>query len=233
MGQDLLNIELKRDEFHRRLGGGIPTGSLMLIEGKYGYGKSIICQRLAYGVLNHNAKVTYISNELSTKDFFQQMDSVRYDVTEYILDQHLLFIPMFPLLGSVTFRKDFINRLMGAEELFKNDLIIIDTLSFILVQDNATEKKCFEVIKFFKKMANLEKTILFTVDSEHLNPNLLTLVRSMCDIHFELGQKAIGGDIKRYIAVNRFKRSKEFVNPIIPFRVEPNEGLGIEISSMI
>ena len=55
----------------------------------------------------------------------------------------------------------------------------------------------------------------------------------MCDIHFELGQKSIGGDIKRYIAVNRFKRSREFVNPIIPFRVEPNEGLGIEISSMI
>jgi len=191
--QDYLDIELKRDEFHRRLGGGIPRGSLMLIEGKYGYGKSIICQRIAYGVLTHGHTVTYISNELSTKDFLQQMESVKYDVSEYILNQHLLFIPMFPLLGNVTFRKDFINRLMGAEELFKNDLIIIDTLSFILVQDNATEKKCFEVIKFFKKMANLEKTIIFTVDSEHLNSNLLTLVRSMCDIHFELGQRALGG----------------------------------------
>jgi len=42
MSQDYLDIELRRDEFHRRLGGGLPTGSLMLIEGKYGYGKSII-----------------------------------------------------------------------------------------------------------------------------------------------------------------------------------------------
>lgn len=233
MPEDILDIELKRDEFHRRLGGGIPSGSLMLIEGKYGYGKSIICQRLAYAALTHEIKVTYISNELSTKDFIKQMESVRYDVSDYFLDHTLLFIPMFPLMGQVVFRKDLINQLMSAHELFRSDLIIIDTLSFLLVQDNANEKKCFDVIKFFKKMANLDKTIIFTVDSEHINPNLLTLVRSMCDIHFELNQKTIGGDVKKFIAVNRFKRSREIVNPIIPFRVEPNEGIGIEISAMV
>jgi flagellar protein FlaH len=230
---DLINVEIKRDELHRRLGGGIPLGSLMLIEGKYGFGKSIICQRLLYGALSHDTKVTYISNELSTKDFIRQMESVKYDVTEFLLDQKLLFIPMFPLLGQVVFRKDLINRLMDSKELFANDLIVIDTLSFLIVQDNAAEKKCFEVMKFFKMMADLDKTVIFTADPEHLNMNLLTLVRSMCDIHFELTQKTIGGDVKRLISVNRFKRSRELVQPIIPFRVEPNEGLGIEISSMV
>lgn len=230
---DFIDIALRRDELHRKLGGGIPTGSLMLIEGKYGFGKSIICQRLLYGALKHHTTATYISNELSTKDFIRQMDSVKYTITDHLLDHQLLFIPMFPLLGQVVFKKDLINSLMNSRVLFKNELVIIDTLSFLLVQDNATQDNCFEVIKFFKKMTNLDRTIIFTVDSEHINPNLLTLIRSMCDIHFELNIKTIGGEIKRYISVNRFKRSQDIVNPTIPFRVEPNEGLGIEISSIL
>ncbi|RLI92331.1 MAG: ATPase [Candidatus Altiarchaeales archaeon] len=232
-GKDFIDIELERDELHRKFGGGIPVGTITLIEGRYGYGKSIICQRICYAALKHCATVSYISNELSTKDFINQMDSLNYDVTEFLLDMKLLFIPMFPLLGKVKFKRDLIDSLMRATKIFENDLIIIDTLSYLLVQENATEEKCFEIMKFFKRMSNLEKTIILTVDPENLSSDLLNLVRSMCDIHLELSQKSFGGEIKRIISVNRFKRSKKPVEQIIAFRVEPKVGLIIDISALV
>ncbi len=233
MSVDFIEVELRRDEFHRSIGGGIPRESLMLIEGKYGHGKSILCQRIAYAALKHDCTVTYISNELSTKDFLKQMDSVEYSVDDFMINGKLLFIPMFPLLGNVVFQSDLIQRLMGAKKLFESDLVIIDTLSFLLVKDNATESECFDVIKFFKIMANLDTSILFTVDSETVNPSLLGLIRSMCDIHFELNQKIFAGDVKRMITVNRFKRAKSKPTQIIPFRVETKQGLSIAISSVV
>ena len=230
---DYLDIQIERDEFHRKMGGALPKGSLMLIEGKYGYGKSIICQRLLYSVLTHGTSVTYISNELSTKDFLKQMDSVKYCVDEYLLNDQLLFIPMFPLLGRVVFRQDLIKRLMCARALFDREFIAIDTLSFLLVKDNSTADDCFRVVQFFKMMANLDKSLIITVDPEHLNNELLTLIRSMADIHFELRTAQLGGDTKRYMYVNRFKRAMSTVPSSIPFRVEPDEGIGIEISAMV
>ncbi len=38
-----------RDRLNKELGGGIPTGSIVLMEGDYGAGKSAISQRFATG----------------------------------------------------------------------------------------------------------------------------------------------------------------------------------------
>jgi Predicted ATPases involved in biogenesis of archaeal flagella len=46
---EYINIYLDRDEFSNRIGGGIPKGSIFIIEGENGTGKSIVCQRILYG----------------------------------------------------------------------------------------------------------------------------------------------------------------------------------------
>ena len=51
MKQKLLSIKLRRDELERSIGGGLPTSSLVLIEGPDGAGKSIVSQRFCYGIL--------------------------------------------------------------------------------------------------------------------------------------------------------------------------------------
>ena len=50
----LLKIQIPNDELHRRFGGGIPGGSIVIIEGDRGTGKSIFSQRLLYGFLKNN-----------------------------------------------------------------------------------------------------------------------------------------------------------------------------------
>ncbi|MBD3261215.1 MAG: ATPase [Candidatus Altiarchaeales archaeon] len=230
--QDYLNVRIRQDQLHANLGDGLPTGSLILVEGKDGAGKSIIAQRFSYSILESKKKVTYITTELSTKDFIDQMSSIKYYVDEHIINQNLLVIPMFPFMGGVKLRDDFIDRLMAAEQLFDSDFIVIDAFSFLLVQPNMTEGKSFDVINFFKKMTNKNRTILLTVDPEHLNASLLTLLRSVSDIYLELGSKTLAGEERKFIRINRFKKSRGTISNQIAFRVDPGVGFIVEIAAL-
>jgi len=52
-----------QDRVNTAIGGGIPAGSIMLIEGQDGAGKSALSQRFSYGIASEDAYVTYISTE--------------------------------------------------------------------------------------------------------------------------------------------------------------------------
>ena len=87
----VMGIKLERDEFHRWFGGGLPKSSICVIEGVEGGGKTIISQRLAYGLLENNYTVTYVSTELTIRDFIFQMASMNYNIVDYLLKKKLNF----------------------------------------------------------------------------------------------------------------------------------------------
>lgn len=226
-----MSIELQRDELNRNMGGGIPKDSLILIEGKDGAGKSILAQRFVYGLLEHNHSITYISSELNTAGFIEQMSSMEYDVKYYMIDERLLFIPMFPFIGNTKLHPKFLERLFNSKKLFENEIIVFDTLSFLLIKDDISQEKCFDVIKLLKKLNTMNKTIIFCIDSEHLNTQFLTLLRSVADCYFLVEIRSFAGNIVRVINIQRFKRPGDNMITTIPFKVEPGKGLAVEIAS--
>ncbi|MBD3209215.1 AAA family ATPase [Candidatus Woesearchaeota archaeon] len=231
MGEKYLNITLERDELSRNLGGGIPRNSLILLEGEDGSGKSIIAQRLVYAMVEHRTTVTYISTELNTMTFVEQMDSMDYDIKKALLNGDLLFIPMFPLLGYTSLDPDFFNNLLDNKELFRSEVIVFDTLSFLLVHKTMNHKQAFNVINLLKRFTALGKTIIFCVDDKHLNETFLTLLRGVCDIYMTVAVKSFAGQSVRVISTHRFKRPEASFITNIPFKIEPGKGLTIEIAS--
>lgn len=231
VGEKYLDISLQRDELSRNFGGGLPKNSLILLEGVDGAGKSIIAQRLTYALVQKKTTVTYVSTELNTMTFVEQMDSLDYDIKKNLLAGDLLFLPMYPLLGYSNFDPDFFEKLLGSQEVFRSEVIVFDTLSFMLIHNSMDHKEAFNIISLLKRFTSLGKTIIFCVDQTHLNETFLTLIRGVCDIYFSVEVKSFAGQIVRVIGVNRFKRPEAaFVNHI-PFKVEPGAGLTIEIAS--
>lgn len=228
----ILSMKLERDELSEKLGGGIPESSLMLIEGNDGGGKSILAQRLTYGFLKSDITVTYISSEMHTMGFVDQMSSIGYEISEAILHERLIFIPMFPYLGNVKLRSNFMDRLMTTKKIFENDVIVIDTLSYLIVQNDVTKEKIFEIVKFFKKMLSLNKTIIFCVDPIHLNPEFLNIIRSVADIYITVEAKEVLGSLLRVASVKRFRRAKNEIIVQFPFKVDPKVGLSIELAAL-
>jgi archaeal flagellar protein FlaH len=228
----IYDISLERDELTRNIGGGIPKESILLIEGPDGTGKSILVQRFCYGLLKNNISVTYIGTELSTMEFVKQMSSLNYPVEDYLLKDSLMYIPMFPYYGNVTLHPDFISRLFIAKRLYDHEVIIFDSLSFLIIKDGESKKTVFEIISFFKRLINMGKTIIFTVDLNHLNDDLITLLRNVSDVFITTELHEFAGELIRVLNVKRYKRSAEPTSTKIPFKVEPGEGFVIEIAGM-
>ena len=229
--KQLLDITLRRDELNRTIGGGLPANSLILLEGPDGAGKSLIAQRASYGLLQNDQSVSYLSTELNTKGFIEQMASLNYDVKYDMLDEKMFFISLFPFYGSGKLKHNFLDVLLQSKKLFANDVIIFDTLSFLLVDEHLNQEDAFAFLTFLKRLNSLGKTVLVCVDPQHLNAKLLSLIRTSCDIIFELQLREFAGQPVRIISVKRFKRAGGEVNSAIPFRVEPGKGLVIEIVS--
>ena len=231
MSKDYFSIALERDELNRYFGGGVPKNSLILFEGVDGAGKSILCQRFIYSLLKNDTQVTYISTELNTLDFIKQMDSLNYSISKYILNQQLFFITMVPFLGTVKFEDDFLEKIMTSAKLFEKEVIIFDTLSFLLIKKNAGEEAYYTIMNFFRKLNNLNKTVIFTVDPTHLDDKFLTLLRSMADLFIQIDLGTFAGETTRIMNIKRFKRPKDIFIDKISYRVEPKEGVIIEIGS--
>lgn len=230
-GEKFIDISLPRDELRQNLGGGIPKNSLILLEGKDGAGKSLFAQRLTCAMIQNKTTVSYISTELNTMTFIEQMDSLDYDVKKGLLSGDLLFLPMFPLLGYTKLEPDFFSRLLNSKEVFRSEVIFFDTLSFLLIHNTIDYKEAFNIINTLKRYTSLGKTIIFCVDDQHLNETFLTLLRSVCDIYWTVAVKSFAGSTVRVLTTNRFKRPQGMFSNNIPFRVEPGKGLTIEIAS--
>ncbi|MFA6088582.1 MAG: ATPase domain-containing protein [Candidatus Woesearchaeota archaeon] len=229
---NVYDITLERDELTRNIGGGIPKESIVLIEGADGTGKSIIVQRFCYGLLKNNVSVTYVGTELSTMEFVKQMNSLNYPIDDQLLKDKMLYIPMFPYYGNVKLHPNFIDRLFSAKKLYEKDVIIFDCLSFLIVKDGESKTTVFEIISFFKRLINMGKTIIFTVDSGHLNDDLLTLIRNISEVYITTELHEFAGELIRIMSIKRFKRSAESTATKIPFKVEPGEGFVVEIAGM-
>ncbi len=229
---DIIPIQLERDMLHTKFGGGIPSNSLVIIEGENGAGKSIMAQRLTYGMIRHGSKVSFISSECDTIGFVNQMRSLDYDIEDDILDENLIFMSLFPSLGNVTLRSDFSERLMKSNFIFKNDVIIFDTMSYILVHKNLPDDKCFEVIKFLKRMNNHNKTIILCIDAFDLNEKFLNVLRSISDVYLHVETKMSLGNLIRVVNIKRFKRCADVVGSVVPFNVAPKIGFRTIIESV-
>lgn len=227
----VLSFEVERDEFNRRLGNGFPDGSIVFIEGDNGSGKSSISQRITFGLLENDYTVTLLSTQLTTKGFINQMYSLDYPVASHLLKNNLLYIPVLPLIKSSKSRIDFIDRLMTAEALFKNNVIIIDTISS-LIKQSADTTKGLELISFLKKITGMGKTVILTSNLNELESALYSQFISTSDIYFTLKIRPLGNEIKRTIVVNKFTGARSPVGSMVGFRIEPKVGLVVEIASV-
>ncbi|MFC7069957.1 ATPase domain-containing protein [Halobaculum lipolyticum] len=243
----LLSIGLpERDQLNKELGGGIPRGSIVLMEGDYGAGKSALSQRFSYGLVDEGASVTLLSTELTVSGFIDQMYSLGYDVTKPLLNEELLFLAAdFDSGGNFSEgdgdRKELLKRLMEAEAMWNSDVIILDTFDSILrndptfealVRNNDERQAALEIISFFRDMISSGKVIVLTVDPSAVGDDAIGPFRSIADVFLELQMVEVGSDVRRNIAVKRFAGMGSQVGDSIGFSVRSGTGIVIESRSV-
>jgi len=246
---ELFSIGLKeRDRLDKELGGGMPPGSIVLMEGDYGAGKSALSQRFAYGLCEEGATVTFLSTELTVGSFLEQMHSLDYGMVDHMLDENILFLHADIGDSKSTFsdeeeedRMDLLKRLMEAEVMWDSDVIIIDTFDAILrndpkfealVRENEERQAALEIISFFRDIIADGKVIVLTVDPTTLDEEAIGPFRSIADVFLELEMVEVGNDVRRQISVLRFAGMGEQVGDTIGYSVRSGTGIVIESRSV-
>ncbi|WP_144798317.1 ATPase domain-containing protein [Halorubrum depositum] len=244
---NLLSIGLgERDRLNKELGGGIPRGSIVLMEGDYGAGKSAISQRFAYGLVEEGASVTMMSTELTVRGFIDQMHSLEYDMVKPLLNEELLFLHAdFDSGGAFSDgdgeRKELLKRLMNAEAMWNSDVVFLDTFDAIfrndptfeaLVRKNEERQAALEIISFFRDIISQGKVVVLTVDPSAVDDDAIGPFRSIADVFLQLEMIEVGNDIRRQINVKRFAGMGEQVGDTIGFSVRSGTGIVIESRSV-
>jgi len=227
---DIYSVRLERDELHRWIGGGLPKGSLVLIEGGLGTGKSILSQRLAFGFLSNEISCAYLSTEMPIKDFIKQMITLNYDVTSHLLGGDLFYASSFLTMSDAMRKRDPLMAILRNEHILGMDAILLDSFDPLIYGVGRDQETVLQLTTAIKKLGKAEKVLIITADPERSDPALMASLRAVADVSIQLDARQMASSLKRRMTIARFLRPGGRYTNMIGFRVEPGIGFVIEIS---
>ncbi len=214
-------------EVDEKLGGGIPLGSLCLVEGHSDSGKSVLCQHLTNGTLiTGEISVAYYTTENNIRSLISQMDSLAMDVMDHFLADHLRIFP-------ITFRSN----MQGGQKPFyvlthhfsrlpqDYKLIIVDSITLLIAHSNPVA-----IIDFFSRCKDLcdeGRTIIVVAHSYAFEEDILSRTRSLCDARFKLRLEQVGDSMIKLMEVLKVRGAERPTGDVVSFDIEPKLGMRI------
>ena len=228
--EDGFPFVLETDSLADSMGSRLPNRSLYVVQGDVGSGKSLMSQRLSYGLAANDVKVLVITTELTTRGWIEQMESIGYGVTEFIRSGQLMVFSRFGTIAEAL--PDVgIQQVLQSEAVSKADIVIIDSASS-LMPDGLDDHGRFKMMQNLRRITSEGRSIMLCVDEKEMDSKLLHTLRSSSEIVLDMKTAMIGGEIKRNIVVTRYLRAAGPVQSSIGWRVEPSMGFIVDITAV-
>ena len=214
-------------EIDKKMGGGIPIGSLVLLEGQSDAGKSVLSQHFTYGALNARMSVAYYTTENTVKSLMSQMSSLNLDVTDYFLCDRIRVYPLdVKSVQESDPQRSFQALLDHFESLPQRiSLAVVDSLTGLVAHSDDRA-----IIDFFagcKQLCDMGRTLIAVVHSYAFDDRMLIRIRSLCDAHLTLKMEQVGERLVKILEVAKVRNADQSTGNVISFDVEP--GLGMKI----
>lgn len=213
-------------ELDSKLGGGLPGGSLLLIEGSSGAGKSVLAQQITWGALQSGLRATFFTSENTVKSLLTQMESIDLDVLDYLLLSRLRVYPMeLARLGEAA-PAALLAAMRQYVESAKPDLIAIDSFTAAIAHARSDSS----ILQFFeacKRFCAGGMTLLITLHANSVNPDLISPIRSMCDAHVILRSEKDGQRLIKTLEVVKIRGAGSVTGAVVGFEVEPGWGMRV------
>ena len=217
-------------EVDEKLGGGIPIGSLALIEGQSDAGKSVLSQHLAHGALGSaQASVAYYTTENTVKSLIAQMDSLAMCTRDHFLTDRMRIYPLTlggRLQGKNDTEKPFRHMTDHFAKLPKEfKLVIVDSITLVIAHSNA-----MAIMDFFwacKYLCDEGCSIILVAHSYAFEEELLSRARSLCDAHLRLKLEQVGDRLIKMMEVLKVRGADRPTGDVVSFEIEPNVGMRI------
>lgn len=218
-------ISTGNSEIDKKLGGGIPRGSLILVEGQSDAGKSVLTQQMLWGCLRDNGTASVMTTENTVKSLIKQMQSLNLDVLDYCLLGKLKIYALKAMKARDGVGEALSSLLNAMLRQLGQDLVVIDSCTSFF-----SHSPMEEVIGFFeecKSCCDKGLTVAVVVHSYAFEGSTLVRISSMCDTHLRLSMENVGQKLMRMIEVAKVRGAQTITGNIVSFDVEPGWGMRI------
>jgi flagellar protein FlaH len=212
-------------EIDKKVGGGIPTNSLTLIEGPNASGKSVLTQQIMWGAAQQGFTIASYTTENTAKSLLKQMESLAFDISNYFVLGKFKIYPIrvkgTEWIEDVPFLKYIVDDMRRKKE----EVIVIDSLSIFV--SHSSERDVFDFFTGCKTLCDSGKTTMVTLHDYVFNEEMLTRVRSICDAHLSLRMEEVGDRLVKTMKVAKIRGAQRTTGDIIAFEIEPKFGFRI------
>jgi len=208
-----------------KLGGGIPVGSLTLLDGQSDSGKSVVSQQIIWGSLQSGLSATLFTTENTAKSFLRQMSSLNLDVIDHLLLGRLRIYPITANRNRLSPAQVFARMIGSIKGTERVDLVVIDSLTTFV-----TRTSWDATVTFFEHCQELcsENLSMIVVASTYaFDDTTLARLRSMCDAHLQLRVEEVGDQLVKVLEVAKIRGASKSTGNIVTFDVEPNIGMKV------
>ena len=218
-------ISTGHGEIDRRLGGGLPIGSLTLVEGESDAGKSVLCQQMIWGSLNDGFKSILFTTENTLRSLVSQMDSLGLGILDYILLGRFKVYAIKQSHVKTQADETFTTILKTIAQHDQYQLIIVDSLTPML--PIASDVEILHYFERCKHFCDQGRTIVNVTHSYALESGVLVRVRSASDAHLRLMIEKVGDKLVKTLEVAKVRGAVSSTGNVVTFDVEPEVGMKI------
>jgi flagellar protein FlaH len=218
-------LESGNPELDKKLGGGIPVGSLILIEGQSDAGKSVFTQQLAWGSARVGYRVTILSTENTVKSMIRHTQSLNLNILDHVLLGRLKVFQLRAMRAQDGAENALRALLQAMYRQWEQDLVIVDSITSFVANSSPEQ-----VIAFFeecKHYTDQGMSIALVAHSYAFNDGMLIRISSMCDAHFKLAIETMGDNLIKTLEVSKVRGAQLSTGNIIRFDIEPGVGMRI------
>jgi len=210
-------------EIDKKVGGGIPVGSLTLIEGQSDAGKSVFAQQMIWGSLRSKHRVLVFTTENSVRSLNTQMESLGLDILDALL---LGWLKVYAVETSMMGLTGTFDTILNAIECNSDyGMVVVDSLTPVIAHTSVGD-----IISYFercKRLCDGGKTIINIAHTYAFNEEVLARIRSVCDAHFRLRIEEVGDKLIKVLEVAKVRGADKNTGNILSFEVEPGMGMRV------
>ena len=222
-------FELETDSLSDSLGRFLPRRSLYIVTGEIGAGKSLIAQRLAFGLVANGGRTTLVTTELTTRGWLEQVNSLGYPLDDAANSGKFTLLSRFGVISDEVEDSVDIEDILSSEALQNAEISIIDRASPLLQLYEGTPDQLLSRLRTFCSEGH---SLMLLLDPEEITPELMRILSSSAEVALDMRTSEIGGSLSRILAVTRFLRAAGPVQPRIGWRVEPSMGFIVDITAV-
>ena len=217
-----------QDSLGQSMGTAIPNRALMLVCGGIGSGKSIIGQRMSFGMTANDVKVSLYTTELTTRGWLEQVSSIGYFMDKRIDEGSFHLISSFGVIAEQSEETVSLLNLLESPASKEADVVIVDRASE-LIPDEMPSK---DLLRVLRKFTSEGRTLILTIDPDEMDERTLRDMKNSAEVVLDMMTAVVGGQLVRTVSVTRFLRAAGPVTERIGWKVMPEMGFIVDITAV-